>query len=299
MEYQTFIKTVKTELEQLFCAPVEITLDHHLKNNSVEMDSITIRNPKYNIAPTIYLNPYYARHLDGVSMEDILFDIKRTYEKSAPCRDFDVSKYTDYAQAKKSICMRLIHYERNRELLRETPHIRIEDLAVVFSYLLPMESDTSASIPVRRTHTMLWNVTAEQLFQQAIINSPRLLPVQIHSMEDLLMKMTFTDFPKDFESPIPMYVASNARNIYGASVILYPDFLDDLAEDFESDLTIIPSSVHEVIIIPDQHPDPVTLTAMIQEVNELELTETEILSDHPYFYSRVDHKLHSEPYIVL
>ncbi len=293
MEYQTFIKTIKSELEQSYQAPVEVTLEHHRKNNNVEMDSVTIRNPKYNIAPTIYLNPYYARHLDGVSLEDILCDIKTTYEKSAPCQDFDVSQYTNYSQAKDSICMRLISYERNRLLLKETPHIRIMDLAIVFFYLLPTENETSASIPVRRTHAMLWNVTAEQLFQQAFENSPKLLPVRLDSMEDLLKQMAIPMIPEDLSSTLPMYVATNERSIYGASVILYPDFLSQLAERFKSDLTIIPSSVHEVIIIPDQDPDPVSLSNMICEVNELELKETEILSDHPYFFSRADQQLHS------
>ena len=72
--------------------------------------------------------------------------------------------------------------------------------------------------------------------------------------------------------------------------MVYPDLLSEVAEIYEDDLVIIPSSIHELLIVPkDNIPEEYTLEhfdAMIQEVNETQLPDDEILSDHAYWYHR-------------
>ena len=85
----------------------------------------------------------------------------------------------------------------------------------------------------------------------------------------------------------PMYVATNHSKIFGAAVMCYPNTIKEFAERMESDLFILPSSTHEVIIIvPRQVENLTELKEMVYEVNRTQLSPEEVLSDSVYFYNR-------------
>ena len=85
-----------------------------------------------------------------------------------------------------------------------------------------------------------------------------------------------------------MFVAGNHHKNYGAAVILYEDFLEQFAKKINSDFYILPSSIHEVILIPvgNDEEEVSHLKRMVFEVNHTELEEEEILSDSIYRYMR-------------
>ena len=110
MKYQEFTETVKEHIQQELQKPVQ--LFPVLKNNGAIYDGLVILDPILNISPTIYLNPYYHRYLDGVSMEDIYEDILNTYHENLPDEDFDVSVFRDYDKAKERIVMKLVNAKK-------------------------------------------------------------------------------------------------------------------------------------------------------------------------------------------
>ena len=84
-----------------------------------------------------------------------------------------------------------------------------------------------------------------------------------------------------------MYVVSNKKNLFGASAILYSDYLEEWAEELECDLYVIPSSVHELLVMPVAHAySGEEITEMIREINRTQVAREEILSDHVYIYRR-------------
>jgi len=90
------------------------------------------------------------------------------------------------------------------------------------------------------------------------------------------------------------YIMTNKYQINGASVLLYHGLLDGLAEKLGTDLYVIPSSIHEFLILPVLPGTCIQdLNAMIHEVNSTQVEEEEILSDHAYFYSRSEKLLTS------
>ena len=96
----------------------------------------------------------------------------------------------------------------------------------------------------------------------------------------------------DEEPEPPMYVLSNSRMINGAAAMLYPDMLKDLSEKLDSNLYIIPSSVHEVIVFSDNlADDEKSLRDMIYTVNRTQMDPQDILSDSLYFYDRKEEKI--------
>ena len=95
--------------------------------------------------------------------------------------------------------------------------------------------------------------------------------------------------PEEESDEFGMYVLSNSSKVFGAASILYPDVLKNFAEKLDRDLYILPSSVHEVILLPKRsETEWETLQEMVKEVNATQLEEVEILSDSVYSYTKKD-----------
>lgn len=83
------------------------------------------------------------------------------------------------------------------------------------------------------------------------------------------------------ETPFPVYIVTLAEERHGASVMLQPEILIGLEEKFGGDYFILPSSTHEVLVIPDTGDENLEqqLNNMVKEVNEMEVSPEERLSD--------------------
>lgn len=293
MNYQNFIESVTNHMQKILDEGQTVVVQPVLKNNGTIYDGLIIIDPILNISPTIYLNPYYHRHLNGVPMDDIYEDILKTYHDHLPAEDFDVSTFKDFTKAKNHIVMKLVNAERNHVLLQDVPHIIYYDLAIVFVCAVTDFLDEYATILIHNQHLALWNITVDELYKIAEHNTPRLLSPRLDNMEMLLDHLI--DQPLPFLAEINMNILTNHLKIHGATVMVYPGLLEELGEIFEDNLIIIPSSIHEVLIIPEQNvAEEYTLedfNEMIAEVNETQLTDDEILSDHAYRYNRITKEL--------
>ena len=286
MRYQKFIETVKEHIQQelqktVYVYPV-------LKNNGAIYDGLVILDPILNISPTIYLNPYFHRYLDGVSLEDIYEDILKTYHENLPQEDFDITLFRDYEKAQERIVMKLINAEKNKQLLKQVPHILVYDLAIVFQCSVSDFMNEYATILIYNQHLKLWNVTVEDLYETALINSPRILNSRLDNLHDVFAYITEESL--SFLEELNISILTNHLRVHGATCMIYPGILDEISSIYQDDIIIIPSSIHEVLVFPKNNmPEGYTyddLDAMIQEVNETQLTDDEILSDHIYCYHR-------------
>ena len=123
-----------------------------------------------------------------------------------------------------------------------------------------------------------------ELLLAARENTPRLFPAQMVDMDEMIQRAGVC-MPMD-RSAIPMYIMTNRQEVNGASVLLYDDVLQTFALKKKTDFYILPSSVHEVLLIPaDNQISMSTLSSMVRDVNSSQLAREEILSDHVYYYS--------------
>lgn len=292
MNYQEFLSCMQTELSNRITSDATLKIQTITKNNGTHYDGLIILQPGSNIAPTIYLTPYYHRYLDGVPLEDIYDDILTSYEEHLPESNFDIEMFTDFARAGTHIVMRLVNAKYNRELLTDVPHIPYHDLAIIFYCLVYADTDNQGSILIHNSHLELWDVTIDEIYQLARQNTPVLLPHLLIPMAEMLRAHPTIDL-LDF-ADIPMYILTNTYKTNGASAILYETLLEQIANRFEKDLIILPSSIHELILVPVDHAQTQDLTYYSQivcEVNETQLADDEILSDHAYLYQRNSRKL--------
>lgn len=292
MQYNTFQTVIMERLEHDIPDPKRISIQQVSKNNGIVLDGLTIMENDCNISPTLYLNYYYDSYNHGISFNDVYQSLLSDYHRHKPSQKIDPSFFTDFDNIRDKIAMKLIHYERNKELLEKVPHIRFLDLAIVFYYLISMDFTTgNATILIHHSHLKNWNITTTELFQIAKDNTQKILPEKLYDMNDVIYelsgRLTHPDPTVSRPSPYPMFVLTNETNLFGATCLLYKDLLKHFSEESQTDFYILPSSIHEVILVPTLENDCYgELSDMVREVNDSQLMDDEILSTHAYYYSR-------------
>lgn len=293
MEYREFLENVRKEVESRYDSNVSVTLNHVMKNNGTELDGITIMEKDKNIAPTIYINSFYDRYREGVSLKAVVSEIIRIYNQNKNSININADYFENYENVRKTIVYKLVNYQKNKKLLEDVPYKRVLDLAVVFYCLIEQRKGVSATALIHNEHLRIWNVTEDEIYNDALKNTPVLLTGSIVPMSKILSEIAGTA-PVDNDEKVCeytgediLYVLTNSSRVNGAACILYDNLLKKFANDVHSDLYILPSSVHEVIIVPKKNAfDKSELADMVREVNEQGVSQDEILSDNVYEYNR-------------
>ncbi len=194
---------------------------------------------------------------------------------------------------KDEILFQAVNATKNRVLLEQAPHQRYLDLALVFFYMEEMEDHQRRTYILSNEQMRRLGVTKEQITEWAMANTPRLLPVSFHSMEHVLRKFGLWEQAGEEADQAPMYVLTNARMFLGAACLFYPNVLPSIRNAVQEDFYIIPSSIHECIILPMS--DAYTkseLEKIVYEVNLTQVPEQEVLSNYVYFYQKRTGKIH-------
>lgn len=278
------------ENRQIQCRVVET-----MKNNNVTRVGITFHDQGEKVGPVIYMEPYREAATDGRPMSEIMREIagiaSRSMDKTELIGSLD---YGDYESVKEFLSVTLINGRDNRQMLSHMPHRQMEDLALVLELKFPMEEGIG-SIKVSRELTELWAVDTDTLFAQAQENSLKAEPPSLHRMEDTMLSLAFDrdaaenllENPAPEEVPSQLYVLSNMSKNKGAAVLSYPGVLEKADQLFPKGFYILPSSIHELLIVPKSPEiDPRELGEMVRAVNRAEVAKEEQLSDRVYEYDR-------------
>lgn len=293
MEYKEFVEYIKMNAGYIAGEGGNITINHVIKNNGCEMDGLVIMEKGKDIAPTIYLDSFYELYTNGENIKNIIRQIEVIYEQNKNNVTFDVNILKHFDTIKDKIVYKVVNYRSNEKLLEQVPHKRILDLAVVFYCLLDNEYGRSATALIYNNNLKNWNVTIDDVYKAALKNTPDLLHSKISSMAALFEKfgVNVDGEEVDLKDYVPsdMYVLTNESKLNGAACILYENVLYDFAQKLGADLYILPSSVHEVILLPKLSMfEKDELVNMVKEVNTEGVAADEVLSDHVYEYNRTE-----------
>lgn len=290
MNYEEFKEQLLFHVQNQFSEDTSVRIQEVQKNNGLILDALIINEPEVNISPTIYINPIfkdYEKEPTDKEFEIIVRDIVKTYYNHKNDLNLDIHIFDQFDEIKEHIVYRLINYEKNRELLSEVPHIPYLDLAIVFVCLFPSTDAGTGSVLIRNEHAAFWQVSTKELFRIAKKNTPKLLPYDLRNMGSWIKELFPSEMKDDTLQQLPLYVLTNDLKIHGACCILYKELLKQVAERFASDIVILPSSVHEVLLMPSYYSNTTDeLNALVRQVNTDEVRDEEILSDHIYYYDR-------------
>lgn len=297
MEYAVFKLRLQKILQKKTGEEVIVEIRSIPKNNGICREGLLIREPDSAITPTIYLQQIYdAWRNDPVPLDELADRILGLYRRERKNLPEDVSFFTDFFSARRHIYLRLIHYGRNSGMLKRMPHQRILDLAVVCYYRMKDHDLDDATISVMEEHRRLWKVSEERLFAIARANTLRDQKICFMDMERVIREFAgdgeWTQDVSFREDAVPMYILTNHDKMFGAFCIFYPHVQQHISDYLDASFYVIPSSIHEVILVPDSgQVSGHELRAMVTEINHSHVEPMEVLSDNVYYYDREEGKL--------
>ncbi len=285
MEFNVFTEEICHLVGDSMGDEYEVSSRTVTKNNGVMLTGIMAKRRESNIFPTLYINDLYDEDISENAIKAAALRIADSLKNaSIPSADM-LEDIFEYEKVRDRIALKLINTRKNADLLKDVPHRSFLNLSVV--YYIDLDDDTKegcrATILIRNTFMEQWGICEEKLYDIALTNMKRDYPDKIMSMKEIFEER----FCQMTDMDIGMYVLSNKTNMFGASAMLYGSGIRRLSEDLDRDLFILPSSVHELIIIPrDNCSDASSLLEIVSQVNKYELSEDEILADSVYLYDR-------------
>ena len=279
------------------------------KNNGVQLIGVQVNLPGKDLSPIIYVEQFFDEIRQGESVDEVMNRFARCIEKSgrAPFMDSGID-LMNYDSLKEHLAIKLVNTQTNRKMLQEMPHENIEDLSVICYVDLPVDSrEGKATMEVRNQYLSIWNIDEKALFQQARANTQPINTPVLQTMfgtwkslfdEDACVKNLLDENTTEFglSSHETAYVLTNMEMKYGAAMITQPEVLNKLEQLFPEGFYVLPSSVHEVLIVPDNgEVEPRRLGEMVREVNRAEVEREEVLSDRVYSCDKEKHQIRQEP----
>ena len=300
MEYLDFCEKVKFKLQELVEEGTAVRIQKVLKNNNVVRYAAIISEKDSMISPSIYLENYYSDYINGTSLSSICEDVIDMHNRHKGGVSFDLENYYDFEYVKDKLYIKVINKDKNKEFLQDIPYEEFLDLALICYISLEEAENGQATITVHNKNLEMWNVTKEYIFETAYANSCVNRPPKIEKittvMRSLLKERAKEGYDEDMEMQIDkaidmiegnsdyvIYVLTNSIKFNGAHYITDENYLIEFANSINSDLYILPSSIHELLIVPMSCGfNKNELANMVKDINITELSQGEVLSDNVY-----------------
>ncbi len=287
MDYQQFLFTITAGLQSSYSADEKVTVQTTEQKHTAKIKTVSLYHRGKRTTPLIYMAPFYRMYQHGYSLESIQKELKNVLDMVAQNKTIEGEVFTEFTSASACLTIRLISYQNNQDFLKLVPHRRILDFAVVYQLVFEGTKENEGMMGaavVYHDHCRIWNVTEDILFQTALSTMMRRFPPALNSVEALIgvpMQPQQSEFPH-------LFALSNNRAFFGASVMLYPGVLRKASQRLGGAYYILPSSVHEMLLLAKtnaQETIPMQLKAIVEEVNLTDAVSTEFLSNHVYEYN--------------
>ena len=241
---------------------------------------LTVTKRDGNAGAIVKLDDYYERLKEGESYADLLDDISGFIGRETERAEmFGLEDFASYESVKNKLELQLVPTDPNREVLSAAPHREILDMSLVCRIGF---SDEATAL-VKWGLLDIWKVSEEQVFEDALGNSG--VP-KIRSMTEMMEELT----GMKLEEKVNLWVAMNGAKRFGASVLAHPDFFETASGILGRDFFILPSSIHELLLVPDTgEMNADDLREMVTSINASEVDESDRLTDEVYHYDTGRH----------
>lgn len=308
MNYQEFIKGIKEELQKQVGNELEVVVQKTEKNNGLKLDGIVLKREGDITAPVHYLQGYFEEFEKGKSLSwcaNKILKVEALHQGKAP----EVLPILhNWEKASKQVFPMLINREWNQETIKNMPYREFLDLAVIYYIKLDTADVGEATAKINHGMLKLWGIEEQELYDRAMENLKEKSYPEIKGMLHVLEEMLFEEVKKEKNQQagledmaqnmrkeieetggIGFYVLTNRDKIKGASCLLYTELLVRFGEQVGKNFYILPSSIHELLLMPDMENMQVEeLRTMVAEVNEKEVAVDEVLSGQVYYFERDD-----------
>jgi len=267
-----------------FTSQFQVNVKDVGKANGMSYRGIEIADQQSGMGVTINMDQHYKMYLDGKSLDEIADMVQHQALNAFENKpDVDVNRVKDYESLCNNVMMEAVSREKNAEYLQNVPHFDMADLSIIFRVNVSGNREHGFGVVTVDNKLLDSMGVSQDQFQKDILD--RALngePPILRSLTEVMGGV----FGIDASEPDGgLFLATNSEALYGASVIAIPGFLDQAAEKLGGNFYILPSSIHEVLLLRnDQEMNVRELEDMVQNVNEQIVSPEEQLSDRVYHY---------------
>lgn len=295
MDYESFREQLEEDLKQGLkeqgFGDITTGFEQITKAN-VTYEALVIRGENENIGLNFSLEKAYEVLKRDGNYDEVL---RNTLEVVKNGMDHiptvDIQELSNYESMKDKLSIEVIATEPNKEFLQNIPHETMEDISVIYRLVLEQDEESRKSVVVNNHMLKNFGISEEQLKADALENAPQIRPAVIKGMSEMIMEIMEAEMmPFPLPEEEKMYVATVPDRTGGAGVLAYEQFMEQAAERLGGDFFILPSSLHELILVPDDGTiDQAELKAMVENVNSTTVDPEEKLTDSVYHYDSKDH----------
>lgn len=296
-DYVAFLDLIANCIQDIYKGEVIAETCTSMKNNGVQVTGIVLRKIGEKIAPNFYIEHQFEEWKQGTKdLNDIVNNLCQIFESELETNQHLAQSICfEWETMKNNVFLRLINRDKNKELLEKVPYMEFMDLAIVYFYAITISDGVQGTLVLTKEHQELFGITSEELHRVAEKNTRQQYPVKVYQMKDLVANVRKTLEIEVVEPVVEenfMYVLSNQTGLFGAISMFFQEELKKLSERVGHNLYILPSSIHEVIAVPDYNVVlPEKFLEIVNSINIAQVQETEILSDSVYYYDKVVERL--------
>ena len=302
MNYEEFLNVVTEEARELMTDSFNIGRDFYCQIASSSVEDATVfvlvDNKSYECIESPVIEDLYENYQNTGHIRGCMIDmLENFYNSDAARQKFEAGNFEKW---KSHVIISVINYDRNEEFLRTVPHFRFLDLAVVFRVVVEIKEGYLMSFILTNEYFSKWKISMDKLLELAKENTKEIVPIQVSYVNDVLadskrralLKQGVSLQVANLEAMLyreslkddPMLVMTNMYATFGASALFLEELFD---KSFETDILIAPSSIHELIILPNDKKAMEFLSITVPNINRSRLLQPhEFLSDHIYLFGK-------------
>lgn len=289
MNKKEFTETIMVRLAER-CPDFSFETTNVIKRNDEKLIGI-IGRTSHALCPTVYVEPFYQNYRQGMSADEVIDRMAEIFWQEHLSVKSELSirnNMEDFEKIKDRLIIVLSSLDMNEQWLKDKCYRPFLNLAATVGILVDVDETSNSIIHVKEKMLDMWNVTFEYIFEVAKENSFIESNILFKDIYDVL---TLDGISLDADASL-LYVATNLHNFMGANLLMNNSFLYEIAEKLQDSFYIIPSSVHELLVLPAcQVQDIEGLNLLIQNINDTEVILSDRLSYTLYYYDCTTHKV--------
>ena len=303
MSKKEFYKAVEEQIREYLPEEFKdavIEINEVPKNNDIYLHGLSIRNGDNAAVPNLYLEGYYEELAKGESLESLLKTISMDYSAACQAKRPQVENMDfKFEAVKPNLVFQVVDMDLNKNRLKDLAYrplgngfamtyaVRIEDMDGGSEGRIRISRDLVAKVSRDLVAKEKWDLI--EVDKAATKNTSENMPAVLVSMTNRILGLNgvnyLDDDAPDFEAGEAMFILSNQAMVQGAAAFFYPGVQEKVAEVIGQSYFVIPSSIHELIIWPDDGSHSAKeLGEMVKDVNKTEVSPEEILSYKVFRY---------------
>ena len=260
---------------------------------------LSLAGESIKVTPTLNLNALYEAYNEKPEWITWFVD-QATNILLNETIDINFQELNDYESLKKHLFIRVSNAERNSDILAHAPHRQIAGLAITYHIMVASDENGTATALIKNDMLKNLDIDEKQLHEDAMKNAQELAPARIVPMSEFMIENMLEEgmdpefveiFRHDAEATgkVDPFIVTTSKNVFEAAALFYPGVMEQLSENYGTDLVILPSSTHEFIVLPDEgERDFDGMKEMVSSINEADVAPSEQLADDVFHYDAKD-----------